>query len=185
MGTRAWARGLPLALLALLVSGCREEKLTLRGAETMAYAWLDDLRPLVAAAGGPAASPRPAGESATPVPVSENAAPGSQAAPPVRETPQNATARNPQAAAGGHAQTLRDCFVNDGWNAEGFKNPTEAVTWLQEEPRAISRVTSISLLEGGKGAEVKLDLRGREGLTSVVAHVVDEEGTAKCNYLKR
>jgi hypothetical protein len=81
--------------------------------------------------------------------------------------------------------TLRDCFVDDGWSPEGFKNPTEAISWLEAQHAAVGRVTSINVLEKGDGAEVSFELHGAKGSTPLVARVVDEEGVAKCNRLEK
>lgn len=84
-------------------------------------------------------------------------------------------------AAGPGPQTLRDCFVDDDWDPTGFKNPTEAIAWLVERPRPLTKVKSIELVEGS--AEVTFEMMDRKPV-SVLARVKLVDDSPKCSLLK-
>ncbi|NSW55521.1 MAG: hypothetical protein HPY44_05875 [Armatimonadetes bacterium] len=77
-------------------------------------------------------------------------------------------------------ESIRDCFVDDDWDAQGFKNPTEAIQWLTSEPRKLGRVLSAGLAENA--CEMTLELLGAEPC-KVQVTVVVEDGYAKCRRL--
>ena len=143
---------LVLALVLALSAGCeKEEKLTLRQAEGIAYAWLHNVQALL--------NPKPDAE---------------QDAEEAQYEEEDDDELEPE--------TLRDCFVDDGWSPEGFENPTEAIAWLRERPRSLGKITSIDLIEGV--AEVTFELNGHKPV-QLVARVVMEQGLPKCNCLKQ
>jgi len=84
-------------------------------------------------------------------------------------------------AAGPGPQTLRDCFVDDDWDPTGFKNPTEAIAWLVERPRPLTKVKSIELVEGS--AEVTFEMMDQKPV-SVLARVKLVDNSPKCSLLK-
>lgn len=86
-----------------------------------------------------------------------------------------------QFASGPGPQTLRDCFVDDDWDPTGFKNPTEAIAWLTEKTRPLTKVMSIELVEGS--AEVTFEMLDKEPVT-VVARVKLVEDSPRCISLK-
>lgn len=86
-----------------------------------------------------------------------------------------------QFASGPGPQTLRDCFVDDGWDPTGFKNPTEAIAWLTEKARPLTKVMSIELVEDS--AEVTFEMLDKEPVT-VVARVKLVEDSPRCISLK-
>lgn len=88
-----------------------------------------------------------------------------------------ATAKSGQSA---WPSCLRDCFVDDGWVPEGFKNPTEAIAWLTRGRVQIGKVTSIDLKE--RGAQVVFEVSGTQRAT-LVAWVVSEGPGPKCKQL--
>jgi hypothetical protein len=77
-------------------------------------------------------------------------------------------------------ESIRDRFVDDGWDAQGFKNPTEAMVWLKAEPRKLGRVLSAELVDGA--CEMTVELPGAKPC-KVQATVVMEDGYAKCKRL--
>ena len=153
----AMSRAGVAALLVVLLVGCRtEHKLTLRHAEHMAWAWLLNIQ-----------------EFLDPPPPSAAGADETEAA-----DDEDADETEPRLK----PDTLRDCFVDDGWQAEGFKNPTEAIAWLTERRRPLLRVLSIDL--AGDSAELAFELKAQPSV-KLVAWVVMAEGLPKCKGLTK
>jgi hypothetical protein len=160
---------LHLALLAcLLAAGCREGKLTLRGAEDLSQAWLQNLGGFLNPSAQPSPHPREVSNAETP----EGAVTAGEA-----ENEEDAEQPAPS-----KPRCLRDCFVDDGWSPEGFKNPTEAIAWLTATPRTLGRVLSIDLVEGG--AEITFELKGNPPAV-LTAFVVREGSLPKCKRLQQ
>jgi hypothetical protein len=144
-------------LVAALLSACgKKETLTLRGAEDMARSWL-------AYAGDVLVPPPP-----PPKPAKEKGKHKNDEDEEEETEPQWPT-------------SLRDCFVDDGWDPQGFKNPTEAVTWLTAGKRRPGKVLSIEL--NGEGAQMTFELLTPKPVRAD-ANVVMEDGWPKCRSLK-
>lgn len=155
---RAGAAALLVALCAALLAGCpTEHRLTLRHAEQMAWAWLLDIEQFLDPPPG-----REAGADETKDADDEAAA-------------EYETRPGPE--------TLRDCFVDDGWEAEGFRNPTEAIAWLTERRRPLGRVLSIDLADDNV-AEVVFELQGQPTVR-LTAWVVMADGLPRCRGLEK
>lgn len=155
-----------MALLAgLLSAGCREGKLNLRRAEDMSTAWLHSLEGFL----NPAPTPQETQNAEAP----EGAVEGEEA-------------QNEEESEGEPDPTephcLRDCFVDDGWLPEGFKNPTEAIAWLTASQRVFGKVQSIDLVEGG--AQIIFELRG-DPPAVMTALIVRERSVPKCKRLQQ
>ena len=130
--------------------------MTLREAEAIGQLWLDDLQSLLDPA-GPRTEP---GECRQP-----------------EDHPETETEQ-----AEGCPKTLRDCFVDDEWQPEGFPNPVAAINWLTAHPRKVGEMTSAELVEGA--TQIQFQLSGDK--TSLMqARIVVEHGAAKCQSLTK
>ena len=133
-------------------AGCGKDKLTLRQAEELGQVWLQDLSLFI-----------PWDEEKKTGPEEDDG-----------EGPEDSDS---EAGAPG---SIRDCFVDDGWDPQGFKNPTEAIEWLTGEPRKLGKVLSADQVEGG--CEMSLELLGARPCT-VQVRVVTEDEYPKCARL--
>lgn len=153
----ARSAALLLVLCAAVLAGCpTEHKLTLRHAEHMAWAWLLNMQEFL-----DPPTPSEAGDDGTDAAQDED----------VDETDARLK-----------PDTLRDCFVDDGWEPHGFKNPTEAIAWLTQRRRPLARVLSIDLTDDS--AELAFELKDQPPVT-LVAWIVMADGLPRCRGLTR
>jgi hypothetical protein len=183
---RLWLLGLALAFTLAGGSGCLTKKMNLRAAETMAQEWLVQLTtltapppppppPKVKGRSGGAAGNEEAGGNEEGIGNAEadgNSEEGDE------EQPEPLTPEEREAA-------LRDCFVDDGWEPTGFRNPTEVMDWLHKEPLVLARITSVDMLEGGKGATVQFELRSARATIPMTAHIISDGEVPKCSMLQQ
>ena len=145
------------AFAACCLPACgKQEKQTLRDAEELAQDWLASLGKLLAPVKPDLK--KPDGKSASKKQADEEDEEESSEWP----------------------ATLRDCFVDDGWDPQGFKNPTEAVVWLGEDKYRVGKVRSIERVEGG--AVIIFELTGKKKI-QVEACIVLENDYPKCKWL--
>lgn len=154
-----------VVLACLLSAGCREGKLNLRGAEDLSLAWLHNLEGFLASPAARAQETRNA------------EAPGGTVGDGEAQNEETADEPDPN-----KPRCLRDCFVDDGWLPEGFRNPTAAIAWLTTVPRTLGQVQSIDLAEGG--AQVTFELKGNPP-TVLTALIVREGSLPKCKRLQQ
>lgn len=138
------------------MTGCGQRKLTLREAEDHSQVWLEMVQEALH--------------------------------PPAPKADESANAENREAeddtenAEGEEEEPvcLRDCFVDDGWDPAGFKNPTEAMVWLTARANKTVKVTSVDLAD--KGALLTFEM----GAPPIVltAHLIVVEGLPHCQSLK-
>lgn len=160
MPGRTLPRTLALALVAIwavfFVAGCEESpQLTLREAEDLAHAWLQYTEETLSR------EMRAADVS------------GAECDP--DDYGMDADAWGPE--------TLRDCFVDDGWDAAGFKNPTEVINWLTESKRSFGRVKSIDLSD--EGSIVIFEMIQDDATLTLTARIVVENELPKCVRLQK
>ena len=130
----------------------RQEKQTLREAEELAKDWLISL-----------------GEILTPV------------KPEPKKTDDKSAKKKTVKKVKENRKTLRDCFVDDGWDPQGFKNPTEVVVWLSEDTWRVGKVLSIERVESG--AMIIFELEGKKTV-QVEASITLENEDPKCKWFK-
>jgi hypothetical protein len=151
-------------LLVLAAGGCAlRQKMTLRDAEDLGRLWVADLMAVLAPPPEAASKASGDGEDAS-----------EQEEPPRSPNPKMAVLVAPE--------TLRDCFVSNGWKPDGFKNPTAAMCWLTGQKLRRVEITSIEQVE--KGAEVTFQVAAAGAKPqALVARVVIEDSTARCTSL--
>ncbi len=138
------------------MTGCGQRKLTLREAEDHSQVWLEMVQEALH--------------------------------PPAPKADESANAENREAeddtenAEGEEEEPvcLRDCFVDDGWDPAGFRNPTEAMVWLTARANKTVKVTSVDLAD--KGALLTFEM----GAPPIVltAHLIVVDGLPHCQSLK-
>lgn len=159
---------LTVVLACLLSGGCREGKLNLRRAENLSLTWLHNLDGFL--------NPPPA---PPPKPKEVENAEGPDGAVDEDEAENEEDSEQPAPT---KPQCLRDCFVDDGWSPEGFKNPTEAIGWLTATRRTLGKVESIDLVEDG--AQITFELKGTPP-AKLTALIVRENSIPKCKRLQQ